>query len=513
MTTEFGNGSSILTLKKRFGLRLAQGSLLTFCLMVPVTVGAADAGEVLTTPPVAYKTYTFTPGKLTGQEIFQEKENLRCRIFCFDQDRNFPKPKETVALPLSLRGGYRAHDLFGHDDFEPKEAPTVATGWLPQASGNFLIFPEQSKGQHLPTWIPERTRMIRVPLVKQYGDIVVNAYDVALGLDRFNKGDEKSISLPFQITDATDDSGKKGKRLVPTNPLVDGVYYAYSLPDDRDTANYGFLFVVGNPSSGPAARQHAQVSGAELQAIFDRHEEIGRAPDKLPRLQDTGLWPTVKDYALISQAVYKFGSVPNYTDKCPVDGMECFKDIQGSGFQAQVYVALAGKKIVVAFRGTEFDSSSDWMADVKSFFNMVPAQYEEAVNFLKQVVDKAKAHDYAIVVTGHSLGGGLAAYAALACEQRAVVFNAAGLGKGLRKKIIANLFEMSALVTTIDLRGDPVSSMGNQVGTVYTVEQPAKLREQIEAHSNAVGPIMATGDILDPHFIENVISGLEELKK
>ena len=194
-----------------FSTLLLGGTFLVLCLVIPVTTRATDEGEVMTSPPVPYKTYTFTPGKLTGQEFFLEKEKLHCRVFCFDQYHSFPKPKETVALRLSLRGGYRAHDIFGHDDFDSKEARDVATGWVPQGNGNFIIFPDQSK-EHLPTWIPERTRLIRVPLVKQYGDTVVNAYDLALGLDRFNQGDKKSISIAFQIVEATDDSGKKGKR-------------------------------------------------------------------------------------------------------------------------------------------------------------------------------------------------------------------------------------------------------------------------------------------------------------
>jgi murein DD-endopeptidase MepM/ murein hydrolase activator NlpD len=238
---------------KRIGRRI----WLLICIAIPVLAQAADEGEVMASPPIPYKTYTFTPGKLTGQELFLEKENLHCKIFCFDQFHAFPKPTPTVDLRISLRGGYRAHDIFGHDDFVPKEAQDVATGWVPQANGNFIIFPDESK-QHLPMWVPERTRLIRVPFVKRYGDTVVNAYDIALALDRFNRGDDKSVSIEFKIVEAADDSGKKGKRLVPANPLTDGVYYAYSLPDDKDTANYGFLFAVGMPSAGTASSTATQ---------------------------------------------------------------------------------------------------------------------------------------------------------------------------------------------------------------------------------------------------------------
>ena len=62
--------------------------------------------------------YTFTPGKLTGKEFFLEQEKLRCREVSFEQFLLFPKPKETVDLRISLRGGYRAHDLFGHEHIQ-----------------------------------------------------------------------------------------------------------------------------------------------------------------------------------------------------------------------------------------------------------------------------------------------------------------------------------------------------------------------------------------------------------
>ena len=467
--------------------------------------------------PVAFKTYTFTPGKLTGQEFFLEKEKLHCRVFCFDQYHTFPKPKETVALRISLRGGYRAHDIFGHDDFVPKEALDVATGWVPQANGNFIIFPDESK-EHLPMWIPERTRLIRVPLVKQYGNTVVNAYDLALGLDRFNRGDDKSVSIEFKIVEATDDNGKKGKRLVPANPLTDGVYYAYSLPDDKDTANYGFLFAVGTPALGSQHAQPVQGSVSNIQNIIDRHEELLRPPTQLPSLQNTYLWPRVKDYALLSQAVYKFGSVTNWelmhTDVCPIQGMQCFQDILGTSFQVQVYRSLQEKLLVVAFRGTEIDSASDWEANIENFFNGTPEQYEQAVAFVKQVVDKAGSeYKDKIVLTGHSLGGGLASYAALKWELPAVVFNAANLGQGLKHRVFANWYDFAALVTHINLKGDPVSQRGEQFGTVYTLDQPESLRARWESHKYATGPLNAVNDSIEPHFMENVILALQQIKK
>ena len=270
-----------------------------------------------------------------------------------------------------------------------------------------------------------------------------------------------------------------------------------------------------------------------FQQILDRHEQIGQAPSSLPTLQNTYLWPRVKDYALISQAVYTFGSVPNYTDNCPIDGMECSKDIPGTSFQAQVYFSKTSKTLVIAFRGTEFglsvSSLKDCQADLDNFFNGMPEQYEQAVTFANQVIDKAKPFGYEIVLTGHSLGGGLASYAALSCGKQAVVFNAAGLGGALRQKVFANLFDSAALVTNIDLDGDPISALPvKQVGTIYSLPIPATMigrdgfidaRTQLSVAAVALNPDIAGRPVattLNPfncHYIKTVIDVLNSINK
>jgi len=471
--------------------------------------------------PVAYKTYTFTPGKLTGQELFLEKENLHCKIFCFDQYHSFPKPAQTVDLRISLRGGYRAHDIFGHDDFVPKEAQDVATGWVPQASGNFIIFPDDSK-QHLPMWIPERTRLIRVPLVKQYGDTVVNAYDIALGLDRFNQGDDKSVSIEFKIVDATDDSGKKGKRLIPANPLTDGVYFAYSLPDNIDTDIYGFLFAVETPASelGNSTATPAQPTAA-LTGIQSVDANLARA---------------VLDYALLSQSIYDLGSdkykAPNGWEAVGLPGLVCLVDPKKAAYEDlvngfKVSTFVKGKKLAVVFQGTNPNELIDWTTDIAAKMGLEPGQYKDALNYAGQIIEQAGAN-YEIVMTGHSLGGGLATYAALYYGKPAIVFNAAPMGSGMLGDI-QNLNENKSLVTNIDMQGDVVSGFGGQSGTIYTLEVPASVRAQLGAEWDVVKEVMhgfpfirdlkelgarlgATYDTINElHSMANIITALQNL--
>lgn len=458
--------------------RLGREILLALWLAIPVLAQAADEGEVMTSPPVAFKIYTFTPGKLTGQELFLEKENLHCKVFCFDQYHAFPKPTPTVDLRISLRGGYRAHDIFGHDDFVPKEAQDVATGWVPLANGNFIIFPDESK-QHLPMWVPERTRLIRVPFVKQYGDAVVNAYDIALGLDRFNRGDDKSVFIEFKIVEATDDSGKKGKRLVPANPLTDGVYYAYSLPDDKDTANYGFLFAVGMPSEGTARSTATQgQTTAATAGIQSLNAQLAR---------------DVMDYALLSDAVYYLGTdkykAPNGWEAVGMPGLVCllnpkkaaFEDLV-NGFKASTFVK--GKKLVVVFQGTNPNELLDWSTDFFTKMGLKTGQYQDALNYVGTIIEQA-GNNYDVVLTGHSLGGGLATYAALNYGKAAIVFNAAPMGSEMLSDI-QNLNDKKSLVRNIDMKGDPVSGLGGQIGPIFTLDVPAGVRAQLGAEWKAV---------------------------
>lgn len=495
--------------------RLGWGILALLCLGMLGTTRATDVGESIPLP-IAHTTYIFTPGKFTGKEFTLEK--TLWREFRFDPHLINRKPKETVSVRLSLRGGYRAYDLFGHDEFEPKEAKDVAVGWLPQSGGSFLIFPDESK-EHLPKWIPERTRLIRVPLIKQYGDTVVNAYDLALGLDRVAKGEEEVI--PFQLTPMTE-GDKKGVRLTPAKPLAIGVYFAYSLPEDAkkyDGLVHGLLFAVGTPVLGSGDSQ-----GGQGQTSFQPN---------ICLLPDVQLARDVMDYALLSEAVYSEKTAPNWellvTDTCPISGMVCWKNVEETSFQVQVYRFKGGNKLAVAFRGTEPTKLGDWKADVQNFFNGVPKQYEQAVDFVKQVVDKAGS-DCEVVLTGHSLGGGLASYAALRLRKTAIVFNAAGLGRGLRDKIPSENLELQKkFVRNINLIGDPVSGLGGQVGIIYALNPPASLIGRVgvfvDNRSLMVGPIFAlhpeaSGEAhavsinpIDYHFIEPLLETLKGLAK
>lgn len=92
-----------------------------------------------------------------------------------------------------------------------------------------------------------------------------------------------------------------------------------------------------------------------------------------------------------------------------------------SGFRASIYTDGEGR-YVLAFAGT--NDVRDWLHNVRQGLGFDSEQYEAALRLGRKA--KAAFGDD-LVVTGHSLGGGLASAVALDTGAAAVTFNAAGL--------------------------------------------------------------------------------------
>ncbi len=94
-----------------------------------------------------------------------------------------------------------------------------------------------------------------------------------------------------------------------------------------------------------------------------------------------------------------------------------------TGFRAAIYTDGNGR-YVLAFVGTDAKEIPDWIANFGQGLGLEADQYVQA----KRLADRAEqAFGDDLVITGHSLGGGLAAMSALATDSAAVTFNAAGL--------------------------------------------------------------------------------------
>ena len=92
-----------------------------------------------------------------------------------------------------------------------------------------------------------------------------------------------------------------------------------------------------------------------------------------------------------------------------------------SGFDASLYRDASGA-VAVAYAGT--DEGKDWRHNFRQGLGFEDAQYDQAIA-LAQQAKQAFGND--VVLTGQSLGGGLAAAASMVSEVPAVTFNAAGV--------------------------------------------------------------------------------------
>ncbi|MBK8095856.1 MAG: hypothetical protein IPK26_02040 [Planctomycetes bacterium] len=93
-----------------------------------------------------------------------------------------------------------------------------------------------------------------------------------------------------------------------------------------------------------------------------------------------------------------------------------------SGFEARLYRPIDGGRPILAFAGT--DDLNDVATDVFQAVGVLPQQYDLALG----LATRARAH-YGddLLLTGHSLGGGLATYAGMHTGTETMTFNSAGL--------------------------------------------------------------------------------------
>lgn len=118
---------------------------------------------------------------------------------------------------------------------------------------------------------------------------------------------------------------------------------------------------------------------------------------------------------------------------------------KASGFQAGLYTN--GQQVILAFAGT--NDRHDVMTDILQGIGCDTVQYNQAVVLATQV---KKRFGNKLVITGHSLGGGLASAAALATNTFAVTFNAAGLASNTIRRLHLNPSEAKLQARTGGIR-------------------------------------------------------------
>ena len=94
------------------------------------------------------------------------------------------------------------------------------------------------------------------------------------------------------------------------------------------------------------------------------------------------------------------------------------------GFAANIYRDANGD-YVLAFAGTDPTSVSDWATNAQQGMGGLSAQHLQAIALAQHLASAVGSEN--MVLTGHSLGGGLASTASVATDVPAVTFNAAGV--------------------------------------------------------------------------------------
>jgi len=193
-------------------------------------------------------------------------------------------------------------------------------------------------------------------------------------------------------------------------------------------------------------------------------------------------------YAQLSQAVF----TANNRDTSSIISVEGWKRIDGSydnvsGFLAATYQNKQSKEIVIAFAATNVKEIADIATDALSFIT-TPAQYKQALDYASKIVAK---YGTSVKVTGHSLGGGLAQYAAASLGLEAYTFNAVGIFPLTMLKMYLNGHIKDGKILNIVDTDDPLGSFNKYAGGAY-LGQMIELYTGSHSDNHAIQPIINT---------------------
>lgn len=238
----------------------------------------------------------------------------------------------------------------------------------------------------------------------------------------------------------------------------------------------------------------------------------------------------------------------NVYDPSEVDGWEPLDDdeLEELGFDPDLLHDIDGYdatvyeqdgRYVLAYQGTDPTSVKDWAANLTQGTGQLSTQHVQAISAAEALQDAVG--DDNVVLTGHSLGGGLAATSAAATGLPAVTFNAAGVHPntlayaalqggmaGVAPDQVRNYYVEGELLSTLQnpglgIGGIPV--LGNNfllpdsIGTQIKVE-PAEGPEVEVSPWSALSPAVLVADValdlggyaVDQHKGGSVVDALEE---
>jgi RHS repeat-associated protein len=159
-----------------------------------------------------------------------------------------------------------------------------------------------------------------------------------------------------------------------------------------------------------------------------------------------------------------------------------------------VFINGASGNAIVAFAGTA--SLKDVGTDAANAFNRTTSQYQGAIEFAREFQHSVAPNiSGSILLTGHSMGGGEAAAAALATGYSAMTFNASGVSSSI-----------------IHANGLDVGAANGLITNYHTSLDPVTYGERLTPAGGALGvqvTIPSTGIFTSGHSMTSVLSDLK----
>lgn len=229
--------------------------------------------------------------------------------------------------------------------------------------------------------------------------------------------------------------------------------------------------------------------------------------------------PIDRDLALLSQDVYNAEAAGpigagNWTrvsdEQLLADGIDPTKlQSDANGMQSAIYTDGSGR-YVLAYAGTDPKSLQDWLTNAGQGLGFDTAHYNQAVRLAQ---DAADAYGDNLVITGHSLGGGVASAASLATNNPPVTFNAAGLSDETIRSLglvpdVARAEAQQGQIRRYNVENDILTGvqqngmpLPDALGAELRIDNPYLIKDPLRAHfMDAVLKGMDTGQINEvPH--------------
>jgi hypothetical protein len=189
-------------------------------------------------------------------------------------------------------------------------------------------------------------------------------------------------------------------------------------------------------------------------------------------------------------------------------------DCRLSGFYASMFHNVKSDEYVLAFRGTDPGIDIDWMTNLRNFLIGAEickknTQYDRAERIaLDMQLEYKRKNGKNIIVVGHSLGGGLASYAAMKHGLTAYVYNTARDGL-LTKAILPELNEKRVKIysyivySKTDYSRDLVSALGTPNNYTMDYYIPVELKSGAAGFQIVKGIKLHTRENIRKAFYEN----------